>query len=570
MENSHIHSGRLRHLLLFRLFLVTLLLGALLLFEFIWPQESGAIPASLYCFVIFTYLVTIVYSLRLNRIANITSFIYQQLMADATLIAILLYLTGGFYSLFFPLFYFIILGATLCLERHRVMILLFYCTFLYLLVIFAHIYNPFQQLLPLPPLVSSNHKVVSQLFFNLAPFYLTAFILHFIAKERLDTIQRLEKVTSDLEEFKDLNQHIIASIDSGLITTDRRLTINSINQAGCTILGRKRSAILHHSLHEVISDLPAASEIASSGRQRHEISYRHPSGQQLILGFAFTPLKKMGEQELGWILIFQDLTELKKIEERLQEANKMAAIGRLAAGIAHEIRNPLAAITGSIEILAEDLPEKDETHHRLLAIILKESSRLNNLISDFLSFSRLENREQVELDLLARLRDVVFIFRSQFPRISFREEYHCQSFAIRANPDQLEQIFWNLLKNATEAIAGEGEITLTSRALPSRAPAAKRKTPADNAAAPAGIEITISDNGPGLDPKIADKVFEPFFTTKSSGTGLGLYITFQLTRIHNGDIQIGKRDDGRPGTCARISFPGTGDFTSTHNRKKSD
>ncbi|NPA24199.1 MAG: PAS domain S-box protein [Deltaproteobacteria bacterium] len=567
MENSHIHSGRLRHLLIFRLLLVTLLLGALLLFELIWPQESGAIPASLYCFVIFTYLVTIFYSLRLNRVANASRFIYQQLMADATLIAVLLYLTGGFYSLFFPLFYFIILGGTLYLERHRVIILLFYCTFLYLLVIFAHIYNPFQHLLPLPPLVSSNHKVVSKLFFNLAPFYLTAFILHFIAKERLDTIQRLEKVTSDLEEFKDLNQHIIASIDSGLITTDRQLTINSINQAGCTILGHKRNAILYRSLHEVINNLPAATDIADSGRQRHEISYQHPSGQQLILGFAFTPLKKMGDQELGWILIFQDLTELKKIEERLQEANKMAAIGRLAAGIAHEIRNPLAAITGSIEILAEDLPEKDETHHRLLAIILKESSRLNNLISDFLSFSRLENREQIELDLLALLRDVVFIFRSQFPRISFREEYHSQSFTIRANPDQLEQIFWNLLKNATEATSEKGEIVLSSQASQARFPAQGGSRKAQSGG-PDGIEISITDNGPGLDPKIADKIFEPFFTTKSSGTGLGLYITFQLTRIHNGNIQIGKRDDNIPGTSVRLSFPGT-DNTSPDNRKKS-
>ncbi|MEA1921117.1 MAG: ATP-binding protein [Pseudomonadota bacterium] len=559
------HSDRLKPLLIFRLFLVTLLLGALILFEFIWPHESAPVPIPLYSFIILTYLLTIFYARRLSKITKPERFIQQQLLVDATLIAGLLYLTGGFYSLFFPLFYFIILGGTLYLKRQHTITLLFYCTFLYLVIIFAHTYNPFQSFLPLPPLVSSNHKIVSQLFFNLAPFYLTAFILRFIAQERLDTRRRLQEATKDLKEFKDLNEHIIASIDSGLITTDQQLVVNSINQAGQTILGLERNNLLKHNLHEIISNLPPATE--NLGRQRQEVIYQQPQGSQLILGFSFTPLMKSHNHNLGWILIFQDLTELKDIEERLQASRKMAAIGRLSAGIAHEIRNPLAAISGSIEILAKDLPVQNDTHHRLLQIVLKESQRLNHLISDFLGFSRLEGKEQTTTNLIALLQDIVFLFRSQFPHTRFNENYHTDNFSIKANPEQLEQIFWNLLKNALEAVDNCGEITISSQTTKDGIMTnTNNPTPDENRSGkieptdgkPAWVRIMICDNGPGINDEVAKKIFEPFFTTKAAGTGLGLYIAFQLTNINNGNIQLGKREGGGTGTCAQICFPAVG------------
>ena len=563
--NAANHSNPLKQLLAFRLLLVTLLLGALILFEFIWPRESTSIPIPLYCFIVLTYLLTILYARRLGKVVKLERFIQQQLLADATLIAGLLYLTGGFYSLFFPLFYFIILGGTLYLERQHTITLLFYCTFLYLLIIFAHIYNPFQSFLPLPPLLSSNHKIVSQLFFNLTPFYLTAFILRFIAKERLDTKKRLQKATSDLKEFKDINEHIIASIDSGLITTDPQLAINSINQAGCSILGLEKNKILAHNLNEIISRLPPAAE--NQGHLRHEITYQHPqSGNQLVLGFSFTPLRRSHNRNQGWILIFQDLTELKKIEERLQAASKMAAIGRLSAGIAHEIRNPLAAISGSIEILAKDLPTRDKTHQRLLQIILKESTRLDHLISDFLGFSRLEGKEQTTTNLITILQDIVFLFRSQFPHTRFNENYHADDFSIKANPEQLEQIFWNLFKNALEAVDNRGEIIISSQT--SRNGTLSGSPPLHDGISestsptiskPGWVEITIRDNGPGISDEIAKEIFEPFFTTKTTGTGLGLYIAFQLTRINNGNIQLGNRKNGAKGTCAQICFPAAND-----------
>ncbi len=551
----------LKQLLAFRLLLVTLLLGGLILFEFIWPHESAPVPIPLYSFIVLTYLLTILYAKRLKKVVKLERFVNQQLLADATLIAGLLYLTGGFYSPFFPLFYFIILGGTLYLERQHTITLLFYCTFLYLVIIFAHTYNPFQSFLPLPPLLSSNHKIVSQLFFNLAPFYLTAFILHFIAKERLDTRRRLQKAASDLKEFKDLNEHIIASIDSGLITTNQQLTINSINQAGSTILGQKKNILLGRNLNEIIPGLPPAVE--NRKHPRHEIIYQHPRGDdQLILGFSFTPLMRSHNRNQGWILIFQDLTELKEIEERLQAARKMAAIGRLSAGIAHEIRNPLAAISGSIEILAKDLPAKDKTHQRLLQIVLKESRRLNHLISDFLGFSRLEGKEQTTTNLITQLQDIIFLFRSQFPHTCFNENYHADDFSIKANPEQLEQIFWNLLKNALEAVNNCGEITVSSQTIQNVALTGSptphnsmTKSTGPTSSKPAWIRIKICDNGPGISDEIVKEIFEPFFTTKATGTGLGLYIAFQLTRINNGNIQLGKREDGIQGTCAQVCFP---------------
>ena len=555
------HSNPLKKLLAFRLLLVTLLLGALITFELIWAHESAPIPIPLYCFIVLTYLLTIFYALRLKNVDQRERFINQQLLVDATLIAGLLYLTGGFYSLFFPLFYFIILGGTIYLKRQRTIALLFYCTFLYLLIIFAHFYNPFQNFLPLPPLLSSNRKIISQLFFNLTPFYLAAFILGFIAKERLDTRRRLQKVTSDLKEFQDLNEHIIASIDSGLITTDQQLKINSINKAGSSILNLKKKNILDCKLHEIISGLPPA--IENQGRQRHELIYQQPEGNQLVLGFSFTPLIKSHNRNSGWILIFQDLTELKEIEEQLQAAGKMAAIGRLSAGIAHEIRNPLAAISGSIEILAKDLPAKDETHQRLLQIVLKESARLNNLITDFLGFSRLDGKEQISTNIIAMLQDLVFLFRSQFPHTRFNENHSVDKFLIKANPEQLEQIFWNIFKNALEAVDNCGEINISSQivknGIPTNSPNQHELLPASAIdSKPTLVKIKICDNGPGISDEIAQEIFEPFFTTKTAGTGLGLYIAFQLTRINNGNILLGKREDETLGTCAQVCFPEAG------------
>ncbi|MBN2808754.1 MAG: PAS domain S-box protein [Deltaproteobacteria bacterium] len=551
-------SAPLKRLLAFRLLLVSLLLGALILFEFIWGNESAPSPLSLYSFVIITYFLTIACALRLKKSDRFERFISQQLVVDATLIAGLIYLTGGFYSLFFPLFYLIILGGTLYLERQKTIALLFYCTFLYLLILFAHFYNPFQDLLPLPPLLSSNRKIVSQIFFNLTPFYLTAFILSFIAKERLDSKKRLQKITSDLKEFKDLNEHIIASIDSGLITTDQHFLINSINQAACNILNLDREQLIGRQLNNIIIALPPAQE--NHNRQRHEIIYQRPEGRQLILGFSFTPLVKSQNRHSGWIFIFQDLTELKEIEEHLQAANKMAAIGRLSAGIAHEIRNPLAAISGSIEILAKDLPTQDKTHQRLLQIILKESTRLNNLITDFLGFSRLDGKAQINTDIIALLKDLVFLFRAQCPETRFYEKYHTDQLLIKANPEQLEQIFWNIFQNALEAVDGCGTINISSQNIKngflSELPLT-REAAADSKVEhhPNWIKIKICDNGPGISDATAKKIFEPFFTTKPAGTGLGLYIAFQLTRINNGSIQLSKREDNQTGTCAQISFP---------------
>jgi two-component system sensor histidine kinase PilS (NtrC family) len=548
--NDSNYQRSLKNLLAFRLALISLLLGALIFFEFIWPQEqTKTVPFPLYCFIVLTYLLNIIYAVNISKVVKIERFIYQQLLMDATLIAVLLYLTGGFYSLFFPLFYLIILGGTIYLERQHTITLLFYCTFLYLLIIFAHSYNPLQNVLPLPQLISSNRKVVSEMFFNLTPFFLTAFILHLIAKERLDTRKRLQKTTRDLKESKDLNKHIVASIDSGLITTNRKLMINSINMAGATILGLDKNEIFDANLLEIIPNLQPTG--IRQDRRRQEISYINPDGNRLILGFSFAPLMKGLDNNIGWILIFQDLTELKKIENRLQEARKMAAIGRLSAGIAHEIRNPLASISGSIELLAQDLSPGDETQQRLIQIVTRESTRLDHLISDFLSFSRLDGKEQTDTNIISLLKDIVFIFRSQCPDTNFYELYHNDSFIIKANPEQLEQIFWNILQNALEAMAGQGDIEIKSSI---DNPVNPKDNHLDNTELNR-IKITISDNGPGIDTGITEKIFEPFFTTKASGTGLGLYIVFQLTQANNGNIHLESRKDNQTGACARITFP---------------
>jgi len=240
------------------------------------------------------------------------------------------------------------------------------------------------------------------------------------------------------------------------------------------------------------------------------------------------------------------MTDLKKIEQQLKIADRLAVLGRLSASMAHEIRNPMAAIRGSVEMLHNELELDDPVHEKLMRIILRESDRLNRLIGDFLSFARQDSREQKNIDLPALLKDIVFLFRNQFPKITFTEIYKPEEQVVSGNPDQVKQVFWNLCKDAVEALGEKGNIRLSSTVKQNSAAAEHHNEPV--------IEITIEDDGPGIPEEVAGNIFEPFFTTKTAGTGLGLFIVFQLLKLNGGTVTIQNREP-EPGTRTMVSFP---------------
>ena len=542
----NISSKGIKILLSFRVFLVTILLGILILFDFTWPDNSIPLSYSLYLYIAFVYFITLIYAVLLHKKVNRQRFLFTQLAIDTILISILLLLTGGFSSLFFPLYYFIILGSSLFLERQKNLALLLFCCLLYPAVILCHFSPLAGKILDLPlPADATRGTFASALFLRLASFLIFAFILRLITREHQKTRDELKQKESDLADIKRTSDHIIQSIDSGLLTIDNRMTIISLNKAGEQLLGRSRASVIHQPLGELLPELPELNGQRAPFR-RHELNYRHPDGRKLTLGYSITNLENETGQQLGKILVFQDLTELKKIEQQLKIADRLAVLGRLSAGMAHEIRNPMAAIRGSVEMLHSELKLEDPTHAKLMQIIMRESDRLNRLISDFLSFARQDSREQKAINLPSLLKDIIFLFRNQFPGINFTETYEPEQQLAIGNPDQVKQVFWNLCKNSVEALAEQGSIKVSSMVKVN--PAGFRENSGQI------IEIIIEDDGPGIPEEVAGNIFEPFFTTKKEGTGLGLFIVFQLLKLNGGTISILNRKPG-PGTQTTVTFP---------------
>jgi len=257
-----------------------------------------------------------------------------------------------------------------------------------------------------------------------------------------------------------------------------------------------------------------------------------------FLGFSVSPLLDQGQQLLGYIISFQDLTEIIRLEEEVRLKDRMAAIGRMAAGIAHEIRNPLTAMQGSVEILRShaNLPEKDE---RLLTILIRESDRLNKFVEDFLSFARPRTYSKHCIDLVPVLRDSVTLLRNS-PEI--REKYsvslniEAQSIRILGSTDQLNQVFWNLAQNAVRAMPNGGELKISIGKI------------SDDIG-----QIVFQDNGIGMSQEEKEQIFQPFHSGFAGGLGLGLSIIFQIMEDHRGRISF--ESEKGEGTRVSLSFP---------------
>jgi two-component system, NtrC family, sensor histidine kinase PilS len=271
---------------------------------------------------------------------------------------------------------------------------------------------------------------------------------------------------------------------------------------------------------------------------RHEEWVALPGGAMRYLGYSVSPLLNQNQQLLGYIISFQDLTEIQRLEEEIRLKDRMAAIGRMAAGIAHEIRNPLAAMQGSVEILRShaNLPKSDE---RLLDILVRESDRLNKFVEGFLSFARPRKYAKQSLDLVPVLRDSVTLLRNS-PEI--REKHSVilsldvQAVRILGSADQLNQVFWNLAQNAIRAMPNGGELRIAIRKNPE-----------------GWGQIDFQDNGIGMSKQQQQQLYQPFQSEFTGGLGLGLSIIFQIMEDHRGKISF-ESEKGK-GTKVSLCFP---------------
>jgi two-component system sensor histidine kinase PilS (NtrC family) len=258
--------------------------------------------------------------------------------------------------------------------------------------------------------------------------------------------------------------------------------------------------------------------------------------EAITIGYAVTPLNSLDGQPAGLSIIFQDLTDVKFLERQLRLKDRMAAVGELSAGIAHEIRNPLAAIAGSVQVLrnSQSLTSQEQ---RLMSIILKESDRLNKSIQDFLQFVRPAERRAVEFDVAASLSETLDLLSNSLELSNHTIERAIEPprFAIVGDPDQIRQVFWNIARNAIQAMPGGGVLSVS--------------TAVDGNF----FRIVFSDSGRGMSDEEQRAVFQPFRTNFPSGTGLGMAISFRIVQEHGGRIAV-ESAPGR-GTAITVSLP---------------
>jgi len=464
--------------------------------------------------------------------------LYLQIAADLLLATALVAYTRGIESAFVSFYILIIIYCSLTLGRNGGMVGAALSTILYAGVILA---------MHLSSAVRNADMKSSQ-----DTFRISAHALGFWAVAYLGTYlhQRLRIIESELKDkidsitqLKRLNEHIVSSIRSGLITTDLHGRIAVFNAAAGELTGRTTHEMLNQPVQLLLGEgfwtrILQADLLRHAKPLRHEDWVALPDGTSRFLGFSVSPLLDQNHLLLGYIISFQDLTEINRLEEEVRLKDRMAAVGRMAAGIAHEIRNPLTAMRGSVEILRShaNLPRNDE---RLLDILIRESDRLNKFIEDFLNYARPRKFEKHILDLVPVLRDSVTLLRNS-PEIrkshSVSLNIEAQSVRIIGSADQLKQVFWNLAQNAIRAMPKGGELKISL-----------------GKASETTGQIVFQDNGVGMSREEQDQLFQPFHSGFAEGVGLGLSIIFRIMEDHQGRISF-ESEQGR-GTKVRLSFP---------------
>ena len=379
--------------------------------------------------------------------------------------------------------------------------------------------------------------LIRSLAVNAVAFAATGVLATRLANELRRAGEAIASQGLKLRDLAALHQDVIRGLTSGLVTVGRDGRVLTFNAAAADIIGRPAADAIGRPLTEIMPGLAALqASVGDAALRRGEVTQIVDGGrEQRTLGVSLSPLVDSSGRTVGRIVNFQDLTELRRMEVAMQRAERLAAVGRLAAGIAHEIRNPLAAISGSIELLAQTMQSDGAENKQLMSIVIREVDRLNGLITELLEFARPRALETQRLDVAATMGEMLKVFENDKRLGEARVELHVDGAPlVDADPAQLRQVVWNLLRNAAEAAPNQ-PISVDVRA--------------DDAL----VSMTIRDRGPGIAAEHRARIFEPFFSTKDGGTGLGLATVHRIVDEHKGAVEFDCPPNG--GTAVTVRLP---------------
>ncbi len=500
----------------------------------LWPK---AFPI-----LIFVASLTVAYSLA-HRFERTRLFqVRLQFAVDILLVTWLVWSSDAIHSPYTALYIVIISIASLFLAPREVVITSVGCASAFTACAMAAL-SGFGDYTSQELLGGSLSRAVQTVgLFNIA-FFVVGLLSARLAEHQSSSDVRLMAAAQSLANLRALHERIVASIRSGVVTTDLQDRIYTFNAAAEEITGYRELDVRGQDASIFFGELREQTKVSLNASDRGQTSPRFESdcltaeGMRLRLGFSISPLFSETGETTGSVIAFQDLTHIRALEETSRRQDQLAAIGRMAASIAHEIRNPLAAMRGSIQMLRHEM-KSDTSQTELMEIILRESDRLNRIITDFLNYARPRSITHSEVEVGELLKQTFTLLRYS-PEVgeqqTIEEDIPDDTFLAEVDPEQLQQVFWNLARNALQAMPNGGTLR------------AELRKNSNNR-----LRIAFSDTGHGMSPAQVEHLFEPFSST-TGGTGLGLSIVYQIIREHGGTINVSSRE-GR-GTTITVELP---------------
>lgn len=530
------HVRRISYFMLFRLGILTLFTAFAAFTGFLHPGHSGGRSIeTLYEWITWIalglgYAITLGFAWWLRRAPRLDRLVSGQLIVDVALAAVLVQVTGGLDSGFVFLYLVAVLGAAVMGNRSQTWAATGACAVIYLTMSLLQAFDVVQ---PIAASQTATELSPTQIYLALGR---NVAAIGAVGALSVYLNTQLSRSVRQVDSLRALNENIVRSLSSGLITVDANGAVLFANPMAVELLA-SGSELAGRRCEDLMPGVQAHLNDSGGIRNRFELELTRGDGKTMRLGLNCSPLLDKDARFLGHVIHFQDVTELRELELKVRRNERLAAIGGLAASVAHEVRNPLAAISGCAELLAPAREQSEDA--RLLAVIKRETERLSTTVNDLLIFARPQRPRRMPTDLLNLVSVQLDAFRVSVAerdlRVTLRDP---EPVAIAADPDLLTQVLWNLMRNAAEAIEDAGitggriEVTLRGNET--------------------AAEITIKDNGPGIPAERVDRVFEPYFSTKAKGSGFGLAVVHRIIGDHNGELDV---ESSSNGTTFTIRLP---------------
>ena len=496
-----------------RIFILTLLLAIELAVAQFSPTP---LPLRLFLStVLFWYSLSLFYVLLLSFWEEHRIQASLQVLTDLVLVSLVIHETGGWDSSLNFLYPLVIIVASVLLPRVWAQLVAALAFILYGTVLELNYYGVVPSYCTTHPGLKALQAII---FVNLFAFLAVAYLGGLLTSKLRQVGVQLKDASGALQNLQALHENIIHSIGSGLITTglDGRITL--VNAAAEKLLEKPAAELLGAPIDQLFLDTLPTLE---SQNQHAEVRFDLPTKFRKTFRVRVAALTLPERAECGYVYAFDDLTDIRRLEREVRVQDRLAAVGRLAAAIAHEIRNPLTSIAGSVSMLS-GVPEMNEEHRRLLDIVTRESQRLNAIITDFLAYSRTKQFHFSKVDLIELVEDTLTLMDHRMTAektgILIERRFHTSDAAVIADGDKIKQVFWNLCENAVRAMRDGGTLTVTVEPMRD------------------DWQVSVADTGTGMTPQQVEKIFEPFQSNFEGGTGLGLAIVYQIVQAHEGKV----------------------------------